>query len=169
MSATARWEGKSLFVEDLRMTDLRFGASFLIWGFRHCAAGAAHCSVARRSYAMAFEGDEQALAHLELLTTAIRDSGQRRIWFAPPACEQLTLDEACLLEALEAAQTEQFEQLNARLGELLASAPSELVRRCAHTLAHTFRARGFLIVAPGEHPSSQERGLANGPQSHMIH
>ncbi|MEO0421991.1 MAG: hypothetical protein AAF184_06630 [Pseudomonadota bacterium] len=148
MSETNHCEAMPLYVEGTRMADLRFGASFLIWGFRHCAAGAAACPVARQSYEMAFEGDAQALAQLEMLTTAISETGRRRIWFAPPACERLTRDEACLLEVLEAAQTKQVGRLNDRLCALLAGAPSNLVRRCAQTLAQLFRARGFHIVAP---------------------
>ncbi|MEO0425506.1 MAG: hypothetical protein AAF184_24445 [Pseudomonadota bacterium] len=169
MPESTACEVESLYVEGLRMADLRFGASFLIWGFRHCAAGAAACPVARRSYEMAFEGDEQALVQLEMLTTAIGETGRRRIWFAPPSCERLTQDEACLLEVLEAAQAQQFARLDDRLCELLAGAPSNLVRRCAHALALLFRARGFHIIAPVDADDRYQDHTVANPLSKMMH
>ncbi|MEO0973473.1 MAG: hypothetical protein AAFX85_10300, partial [Pseudomonadota bacterium] len=129
MSATEDNAVYNPFMSDVDVMSLKFGAGFLLWGFRVCATGHVGCPRVRQGFACAFGEGEKALELMETFTGALAELGRRRVYCAIPACGNLTHDEMCLIQTFQAAQAEERERVEMQLTWLLGrSAPATLCR-----------------------------------------
>ncbi|MEO0464957.1 MAG: hypothetical protein AAF216_00315 [Pseudomonadota bacterium] len=103
-----------------------------------------------------FFGDQDGPDFLDLvsdLAVAIARSGRRRVQLGAPGCISVTLDEASIISALSAAQTDDFELCSGHLYWLLAARPDNKISRLVHSIADTLASREFEVRAPDQHMS----------------
>ncbi len=145
MSASKDYRNHNQFMREVTVHSLRFGAGFLIWGFRVCATGHVRCARVREGFERAFSEGNRTLQLMETFTTSLAATGRRRIYCAIPACGNLTHDELCLIQAFEAAQDEHPERVAMQLTWLLGENAPPALCRCVQQLAALFQCRGYRI------------------------
>lgn len=165
------------FIEKAEITDLGFGGSFALWGFRAIAGGQGNCRKLNVGFNQAFAVDNQLCrsqhggGHGRLAMNALKSFayqlsrlGRRKIILASSGTMRLTADEICIIAALSAAQKDQEDLCNAHLLWLLGTTNTHLAYHAAITYSLVCTNTGIDIEKPkvvfGQKPLSEKDNLA---------